>query len=81
MQLPSGRLIRGRWLLLFEQPYCRINTVVARCGVSRPTATSWLNALAKEGLLQENKVGRDRLFINREFLRILIRPEGTPVQG
>ena len=67
--------------VLFEQPYCRINTVVSRCGVSRPTATSWLNALAKEGLLQENKVGRDRLFINREFLRILVRPEGTPVHG
>ena len=25
--------------------YCRISTVVERCGVSRPTAASWLNAL------------------------------------
>ena len=28
--------------LLFEQPYTRIKTVVERCEVSRPTATSWL---------------------------------------
>ncbi|KQU07384.1 addiction module protein [Rhodococcus sp. Leaf7] len=60
--------------VLFEQPYCRISTVVSRCGVSRPTATSWLSALVGAGMLQESKVGRDRLFINREFLRLLVRP-------
>nr|WP_314145571.1 Fic/DOC family N-terminal domain-containing protein [uncultured Rhodococcus sp.] len=67
--------------VLFEQPYCRINTVISRCGVSRPTATGWLNALVEAGLLQESKVGRDRLFINREFLRLLVRAEGPAVQS
>ncbi len=61
--------------VLFEQPYCRIGTVMARCDVSRPTATSWLNALADAGLLQTMKIGRDRLFINREFLQLLVRQE------
>lgn len=61
--------------VLFEQPYCRINTVVERCDVSRPTATSWLSALAKNGMLQDVKIGRDRLFINREFLQLLVRKE------
>ncbi len=61
--------------VLFEQPYCRIATVMDRCGVSRPTATSWLNALADHGLLQPVKAGRDRLFINSEFLQLLVRPE------
>lgn len=61
--------------VLFEQPYCRINTVVARCDVSRPTATSWLSALAEAGMLQDVRIGRDRLFINREFLQLLARPE------
>lgn len=61
--------------VLFEQPYCRINTVVERCDVSRPTATSWLSSLADAGLLQDLKVGRDRLFINREFLNLLTRVE------
>lgn len=66
--------------VLFEQPYCRIATVVHRCNVSRPTATSRLNALVDAGLLQTVKVGRDRLFINREFLRLLVRrePLGEP---
>jgi Fic family protein len=65
--------------VLFEQPYCRINTVMNRCNVSRPTATSWLNALADNGMLQNVKTGRDRLFINREFLQLLVRrePDGS----
>ncbi|UXA13274.1 Fic family protein [Mycobacterium sp. SMC-8] len=61
--------------VLFEQPYCRITTVMNRCGVSRPTATSWLNSLAEHGLLESVKIGRDRLYINREFLRLLVRQE------
>lgn len=48
---------------------------LTRCGVSRPTATNWLNALAEHGLLEDMKTGRDRLFINREFLELLVRPE------
>ena len=59
--------------VLFEQPYCRIATVMARCDVSRPTATSWLSALADAGLLADIKVGRDRLFVNREFVELLTR--------
>ena len=63
--------------VLFEQPYCRINTVVERCGVSRPTASSWLSSLVHDGMLQDVKIGRDRLFINREFLQLLVRREPT----
>jgi hypothetical protein len=59
--------------VLFEQPYCRITNVMDRCNVSRPTATSWLTALADNGMLQNVKTGRDRLFINREFLQLLVR--------
>jgi Fic family protein len=58
--------------VLFEQPYCRIGTVMARCGVSRPTAASWLNALVEADLLRDHKVGRDRLFVNHQFLRLLV---------
>lgn len=59
--------------LLFEAPYCRIATVIERCGVSRPTATRWLAELAEAGLVEDHKVGRDRLFVNREFLDLLTR--------
>ncbi len=61
--------------VLFEQPYCRIATVVDRCEVSRQTASTWLHALVDAGLLEDVKVGRERLFVNHEFLEVLIRSE------
>lgn len=65
--------------VLFEQPYCRIGNVVGRCGVSRPTATKWLNELVGAGVLRDVKVGRERLFINHEFLNILLREDAPDV--
>lgn len=59
--------------VLFENPYCRIANVIERCRVSRPTATSWLNALSGSGVLTDVKVGRDRLFINARFFEVLAR--------
>jgi Fic family protein len=64
--------------VLFEQPYCRIVGVMARCGVSRPTATGWLNALVEAGVLASVKAGRERLFINTEFFALVTRDEGVP---
>jgi Fic family protein len=61
--------------VLFEQPYCRIQTVMDRCGVSRPTATSWLVAMAEADLLVDQRIGRDRLFVNRLLLDLLVRRE------
>lgn len=61
--------------VLFEQPYCRINPVVDRCGVSRQTASTWLHALVEAGLLGGVKVGRELLFVNHDFLDVLTRPE------
>lgn len=62
--------------VLFDQPYCRIVTVIQRCGVSRPTATRWLADLAEAGLVDDIKIGRDRLFVNREFLSLLLSEAG-----
>jgi Fic family protein len=61
--------------VLFEQPYCRISTVVERCEVSRQTASTWLHALVDAGLLHDAKVGRERLFVNHEFLEVLTRAD------
>lgn len=71
---PGGR--DARFLdVLFEQPYCRIGTVVEHCGVSRQTASTWLHALVSAGLLRDVKVGREILFVNHEFLNVLTRAE------
>ncbi|KQY56435.1 Fic family protein [Nocardioides sp. Root140] len=61
--------------VLFDQPYCRIGAVASRCDVSRQTASSWLHALVVAGLLSDVKVGRERLFVNHEFLDVLTRAE------
>lgn len=71
---PGGRDAQFQHVL-FEQPYCRINTVAYRCDVSRQTASSWLHALVEAGLLSNVKVGRELLFVNHEFLDVLTRPE------
>ena len=59
--------------VLFEQPYSRISTVMARCEVSRPTAVKWLDALVSAGALTDVRVGRERLFINHDLLELLGR--------
>lgn len=67
--------------VLFENPYARINKVVVRCGVSRPTATSWLNALVAHGALLDIKIGRERLFINTRLMQILSNDDDVPGSG
>jgi Fic family protein len=66
---------------LFEQPYSRIANVMARCGVSRPTATGWLNALADADLLVKIKAGRELLYVNLPFMQVLTRDEPIDEPG
>lgn len=61
--------------VLFEQPYCRTQDVVGRCHVSRPTAANWLKTLVEAGHLQSLKEGKERLYINHQFLEMLLQPE------
>lgn len=65
--------------VLFENPYSRIGNVIERCSVSRPTATSWLNALVAAGALIDIKAGRERLFINHRFMDILSTDGPAPL--
>ncbi|SEE32344.1 Fic family protein [Ruania alba] len=58
--------------VLFEQPYTRIAVVMDRCGISRPTATRWLTELVNAGLIRDVKAGRERLFVNTQFLSLLM---------
>lgn len=57
--------------VLFEQPYCRVKDVIDRCEVSRPTATKYLNALVDAGILDVQRVGRDNLYVNTQFMNVL----------
>lgn len=63
--------------LLFIKPYCRIRDVVDRKIAKRQTASVYLSALVKVGVLDEEKVGRDKIFIHRKYLNLLSSDEHT----
>lgn len=55
----------------FIQPYCRISNLVDAGIAHRETASKYLKELSKMGVLEEIKVGREKLFVHPKFLRLL----------
>jgi Fic family protein len=58
---------------LFSHPYTKIQFLQKDLGVSRLTATKYLDALAKEGLLKKQKTGRSNYYINTALFGILTK--------
>jgi len=58
---------------IFEQPYCRIGDLVARGIAKRQTASEYLKKLAEIGILREEKVGREKLFVHPKLMSLLTR--------
>ena len=58
--------------VLFHQPYCRIPDLVEAGVAKRQAASSYLRQLASKGLLIEEKVGREKLFVHQRFLDLLL---------
>jgi len=56
---------------LFVQPYCRIQNLVDGSIAKRQTASVYLKQLANLGMLVEVKVGREKLFLHPNFVRLL----------
>jgi Fic family protein len=56
---------------VFTQPYCRIDNLVQRGIAKRQTASRYLKLLAEMGVLEERKVGREKLFVNPDLLSLL----------
>ena len=56
---------------LFTQPYTRIASIQRDLGVSRLTATKYLEALTEGGFLEKQKIGRDNYYINIVLYKIL----------
>jgi Fic family protein len=65
--------------MLFVQPYCRIQNLVETDIAKRQTASVYLKQLADLGMLREIKVGREKLFIHPNFVRLLTSDD-HPVQ-
>ena len=56
---------------LFQHPYTKIEFIERDLGVSRITAASYLNKLAKDGILIKQKLGTGNYYINHRLYTIL----------
>lgn len=57
--------------LLFKHPYTKIVFLVNELKITRKTATSYLRAIEKIGILTSVKVGRDIYFVNTPLFNLL----------
>lgn len=57
---------------LFMHPYTKIEFIERDLGVSRLTATKYLDALAAEGFVQKQKIGRSNYYVNLALNKILL---------
>jgi Fic family protein len=60
---------------LFKHPYAKIEFIERDLSVSRPTATNYLNTLAKEGLLRKLKIERSYCYINQPLFDLFLDKE------
>lgn len=58
--------------VIFHQPYCRIADLVEAGVAKRQAASNYLKQLVDAGALQEEKAGREKLFIHGRFLTLLL---------
>jgi Fic family protein len=61
---------------LFRHPYTKIEFVIAELQVSRPTATAYLEALVKVGLLQKLKMAKSNYYINTPLFALFREGSG-----
>jgi Fic family protein len=59
--------------LLFELPYCRIGNLIEAGIAKRQTASAYLKKLCEIGVLEEQRAGRDKLFVNIRLSQLLLQ--------
>lgn len=63
--------------LIFAEPYTRVAHLVNAGIAKRQTAAVYLKQLSAIGILKEQKVGRDKIFVHRKYLYLLTRDENA----
>ena len=63
---------------LFQHPYTKIQFLMDDLNISRPTATRYLNALAKDGILKKARWGRESYYLHTKLIDLLFN---IPVIG
>ncbi len=56
---------------LFQHPYTKIEFIMDELQVSRTSASSYLNTLARDGLLRKDKIGNSNYYVNERLMAIL----------
>jgi Fic family protein len=56
---------------IFTYPYCRIANLVEQAIAGREAASKYLRELVRLGVLEEEKVGRDKIFLHRKYIDVL----------
>ena len=56
---------------IFRHPYTKVAFLEQDLGVSRATATRYLDALSKDGILTKHKLGRENYYINHALVKLL----------
>ena len=56
---------------LFKHPYTKIEFLERDLGVSRITASKYLNKLASDGILKKQKLGTGNYYINKKLMELL----------
>lgn len=64
--------------VLFSQPYCRIQNVVEAGIAKRETAARYLRELVEIGVLQEQRMGKEKLFLHPAYLQLLSDNQHAP---
>lgn len=57
---------------MFQHPYTRIDYVQKDLGVSRPTATKYLDQLAENGFLIKQQAGRNNYYVNMPLISLFL---------
>jgi len=60
---------------LFYHPYTKVQFVMEQLGVTRITATKYLNDLAKHGFVSKQKIGRTNYYINDSLVDLITKQE------
>ena len=63
---------------LFFHPYTKVEFLEKELSVSRQTATRYLNEVAKTGLIQKIRVGRNHYYINIPLMQLFLSVSDTP---
>lgn len=58
---------------LFKHPYTKIEFVIQDLGVTRVTASNYLNKLSDDGVLKKEKIGNANYYINEPLFELLTK--------